>query len=56
MQLGKSQDVVDDVTGEVSEVIHPLLPTHYKCRQSGAVLEVESPDIWVYHDEETADE
>jgi putative DNA primase/helicase len=56
MQLGKSQDVVDEVTGEVSEAIHPLLPTHYKCRQSGAILEVESPDIWVYHDEEMAHE
>ena len=56
MQLGKAQDVVDDVTGEVTEPIHPLLPTHYKCRQSGAVLEVESPDIWVYHDEEMAHE
>ena len=56
MQLGRAQDVVDEDTGEVSEVIHPLLPTHYKCRQSGAVLEVESPDIWVYHDEEMAHE
>ena len=54
MQLGVTQDVVDEVTGEVSELIHPLLPTHYKCRQSGVILEVESPDIWVTHEDEDA--
>ena len=56
MQLGEAQDIVDQATGEVSQVIHPLLPTHYKCRQSGAVLEVESPNVWVYHDGELAHE
>ena len=56
MQLGAALDVVDEDTGEVSQATHPLLPTHYKCRQSGAVLEVESPNVWVYHDEEMADE
>lgn len=52
MQLGEAEDVVDEDTGEVTQTIHPLLPTHYKCRQSGAVLEVESPHIWIYHDDE----
>ncbi len=52
MQLGEAQDVIDDDTGEVTQTIHPLLPTHFKCRQTGAVLEVESPNVWIYHDEE----
>ena len=25
-----------------------VLPTHFKCQQSGAVLPVENPEIWVY--------
>ena len=52
MQLGATEDVVDEVTGEVTETIHALLPTHYKCSQTGAVLEVENPNVWVYPDEE----
>ena len=52
MQLGETKEVVDEATGEVSEAIHALLPTHYKCRQTGAVLEVESPNVWVYPEEE----
>ncbi|MEQ8693733.1 MAG: AAA family ATPase [Gammaproteobacteria bacterium] len=52
MQLGEAEDVVDEETGEVFQSVHQLLPTHYKCHQSGAVLEVESPHNWVYHDEE----
>ena len=56
MQLGAAEDVVDEVTGEVTQTVHAILPTHYKCRQSGVILEVESPQIWIYHDEEAAHE
>lgn len=52
MQLGAAEDVVDEATGEVIQTVHAILPTHYKCRQSGVILEVESPQIWIYHDEE----
>lgn len=31
-----------------------VLPTHYKSRQTGAVLPVENPDIWTYSDGEDA--
>ena len=26
----------------------PVLPSHYKCPQTGAVLAVENPAVWVY--------
>ncbi|MEO5335119.1 MAG: AAA family ATPase, partial [Magnetococcus sp. YQC-5] len=35
----------------------PVLPTHFKDLQSGAVLPVEKPEVWIYQDEEAmADE
>jgi putative DNA primase/helicase len=52
MHLGLPEDVVDAETGEVAEVVHPLLPTHFKCRHTGVALEVENPNIWVYPDVE----
>jgi putative DNA primase/helicase len=52
MHLGLPEDVVDAETGEVSEVVHPILPTHFKCRHTGVALEVENPNIWVYPDVE----
>jgi hypothetical protein len=31
----------------------PVLPTHYKCPQTGVALAVENSAVWVYqHDEE----
>ena len=30
----------------------PLLPTHFKCPGTGAVLPVENPSIWILHDKE----
>jgi putative DNA primase/helicase len=53
MQLGRTEEVIDGETGEVSELIHPILPTHFKCRNSGTALEVENPNVWVYPDQET---
>lgn len=52
MHLGEAEEVIDGDTGEITQNIHPLLPSHFKCRQTGAVLEVENPNVWVYPDEE----
>ena len=38
----------DPETGEVSPARVAVLPTHYKSPQTGALLEVENPHIWVY--------
>ena len=52
MHLGLPEEAVDAETGEVTEVVHPLLPTHFKCRHTGVALEVENPNTWVYPDVE----
>jgi len=39
---------IDTDTGEATSVMKPLLPTHFKESQSGAILPVENPDVWVY--------
>ena len=48
MELGTSEELVDPSTGEVFPTVSPVRPSHYKCAQTGAVLPVENPDIWVY--------
>ena len=48
MELGTSEELVDPSTGEVFPTVTPVRPSHYKCAQTGAVLPVENPDIWVY--------
>jgi len=40
----------DPATGEVRLRTVPVLPTHFKCPQSGAALPVENPEVWVYQD------
>jgi hypothetical protein len=40
----------DEATGEIATTLRPVLPSHFKCAQSGACLEVENPAIWVYPD------
>ncbi len=30
----------------------PILPTHFKCHGTGALLPVENPAVWILHDEE----
>jgi hypothetical protein len=47
-ELGSSEELVDPNTGEVFPTVTPVRPSHYKCAQTGAVLPVENPDIWVY--------
>jgi hypothetical protein len=39
---------VDPATGEVTPASFAVLPTHYKSPQTGALLEVENPHVWVY--------
>ena len=51
MHLGPMDEVVDPSTGEVVTTGRWVLPTHYKCPQSGAVLPVENPEVWVYLDD-----
>ena len=41
---------IDTDTGEATSLMKPLLPTHFKESQSGAILPVENPDVWVYLD------
>jgi len=41
----------DPQTGEVLIENRSVLPTHYKCPQSGAALPVENPEVWVYQDD-----
>ena len=47
MRFGREAEV-DPETGEVFGEGIPVLPSHYKCPQSGVCLEVENPAIWVY--------
>ena len=54
MELGTGEDVIDPVTGEATEAIVAVLPSHYKCPQTGAVLPVENPAVWVYREEDLA--
>jgi len=41
-------DAVNPETGEVLPATVAVLPTHYKSPQTGAMLEVENPHVWVY--------
>ena len=43
----------DPDTGEVPMKEVRVLPSHYKCPQSGAALPVENPEVWVYLDDVT---
>ena len=48
MTFGTPEETADAVTGEVTSHPRRVLPSHYKCPQSGAFFEVENPDVWVY--------
>jgi hypothetical protein len=54
MLLGNGQETIDPETGEVLPDGVRVLPSHYQCPQSGALLEVENPEVWVLHDPEEA--
>jgi len=44
------QTEIDPETGVVLPLMQPLLPTHFKESQTGAILPVENPEVWVYLD------
>ncbi len=48
MELAAGEETVEPETGEVTPVHVRVLPSHYKCPQTGAVLPVENPSVWVY--------
>ena len=41
-------EAIDPDTGEVVAATIAVLPTHYKSPQTGVLLEVENPQVWVY--------
>jgi len=45
------KETIDTDTGEITHSHLVVKPTHYKCPQTGAVLPVENPDVWIYHEE-----
>ncbi|HET6377645.1 MAG TPA: AAA family ATPase [Methylocella sp.] len=54
MLFGPAREHIDPQTGEIEERFTPVLPTHYKCPTNGALLPVEDPNGWVYHDGDEA--
>ena len=48
MRFPTGGEAVDAETGEVVPETVAVLPSVYKCPQSGAVLPVENPNVWVY--------
>lgn len=54
MVLNTLGDKPDPLTGELPMKTFTVLPTHYKCPQTGAPMPVENPHVWVYQDDITA--
>ena len=54
MRLGPITERLDPETGEVSEDFIPIKPTHFKDKQTGVLLPLEDPNVWVYDDEGNA--
>lgn len=48
MAAPADEEAVYPETGEVLPANVAVLPTHYKSPQTGALLEVENPHVWVY--------
>lgn len=48
MTFGPDVETVDPETGEVTTSARRVLPSHFKCPQSGNCLDVENPEVWVY--------
>ncbi len=46
------KETIDTDTGEIIHSHLVVKPTYYKCPQTGAVLPVEDPDVWIYHEED----
>lgn len=52
MQFGSAIETVCPETGEIETTVQRVLPSHYKCSQTGVCLPVENPNLWVYADGE----
>ena len=51
MRLKTHAETIDAETGEVTPVILSVRPTDFMCPQTGALLPVENPDVWVDQEE-----
>ena len=51
MEFPTGEETIDPQTGEVTGETIAVLPSHYKCPQTGAALPVENPHVWVYREE-----
>jgi hypothetical protein len=51
MKFATGGEVIEPTTGEIIHELVPVLPSHFKCPQTGAVLPVENPNVWVYQDQ-----
>lgn len=54
MRLRTDLELVDDETGEVCPAFIQVLPSDYMCPQTGAILPVENPEVWVAQDGDEA--
>jgi hypothetical protein len=52
MVLQTDAEHVNSETGEVEPAVVKVVPTHFMCPQTGAVLPVENPDVWVDQEED----
>ncbi|MBR0670717.1 AAA family ATPase [Roseomonas soli] len=50
MLLATGEEIIDPETGEIIPATVRVLPSHFQCPQSEALLEVENPEVWVLHD------
>ncbi|HEY9092855.1 AAA family ATPase [Parasphingorhabdus sp.] len=51
MAFPGTDEVADTDTGELHNNMLDVLPSHFKCPQSGGSLPVENPRVWVYPEE-----
>ena len=52
MIFGPGEESADPSTGEITMIERRVQPSHFKAAGSGAVIEVENPQTWVYVDGE----
>lgn len=52
MIIPGNDETADPDTGEISPTMLEVLPSHFKCPQSGGSLPVENPRVWVYPEDE----
>lgn len=50
MEVPTERTEINPITGEITPVYKHLLPSHYKSPSDGAIIPVEDPEIWIYHE------